>query len=127
MFTSLICTMDRYEDDEKTGNIIVASKTRGTIKEYQTVVEVGPNVRDVKPGDKIMIDPKRFAVVKHQEGSIKDGVISDNPVISYKFDVVTMNDTDYLLLQDRDILYIFEGEEEEEKPKSNLYTPELIV
>jgi hypothetical protein len=119
--------MDRYEDDEKTGNIIVASKTRGTIKEYQTVVEVGPNVRDVKPGDKIMIDPKRFAVVKHQEGSLKDGVISDNPVISYKFDVVTMHDTDYLLLQDRDILYIFEGEEEEEKPKSNLYTPELIV
>ena len=76
----------------------------------------GTCVRDVKPGDKIMINPKRYAVMKHQEGSLKDGVIQDNPVIQYRFDVVEIDGVPHLLLQDSDVMYVFEGREEEPSP-----------
>lgn len=130
MFTSLITTMNKYEDDETlNGTIIDTSRQKGCLKEYQTVVAVGPNVcKDIKVGDMVMIDPKRYAVMKHKEGSLKDGVITDNPVIEYKFDVVKINDEDHLLLQDRDIMYVFEGEEEVKTPsEKNIYIPKKEI
>ena len=53
---------------------------------------------------------------KHKEGSMKDGVITDNPVIAYNFDTVEMNGKQCLLLQDRDIEYIIEDYEEVPDP-----------
>lgn len=116
LFTALITTMDRYEDDAKIGVLIDATKSKGTIKEYQKVVAIGENVRGVKEGDVVSINPARFAVKKHQEGSLKDGVITDNPVIDYRFDIVEMNDIPYLLLQDRDINYVIDEFEEDKPP-----------
>lgn len=118
MFNSILTTMEKYEDDVVTAGNILTDRMRckGSIKEYQTVVEVGPCVRDIKPGDKVMINPKRYAVMKHQEGSLKDGVIQDNPVIQYRFDVVEIDGVPHLLLQDSDIMYVFEGREEEPSP-----------
>ena len=59
---------------------------------------------------------------------LKDGVITDNPVIEYKFDVVKINDEDHLLLQDRDIMYVFEGEEEVKTPsEKNIYIPKKEI
>lgn len=126
MFTSLITTMDKYEQDVLTsGGLIDTSKQQGGLKEYQTVVAVGSSVRDIKVGDVVCVNPTRFAVKQHQAGSLKDGIVTDNPVIKYNFDVVEMDNKQYLLLQDRDIDFIIEDYEEVPDPiPSPLIKPE---
>ena len=123
MFDSLVTTMNKYEDDGFENGVIV--KQAGSLKEYQTVIAVGPAVRNIEVGDMVMINPTRYAKMKHQKGSLKDGVITDNPVIGYEFKTVTINDEEYLYLQSQDIMYSFEGEEVEDKKdnKVNLIIP----
>lgn len=116
MFNNIVTTADKYDEDYRTGGIIDPSKSRGSLKEYQTVVAVGNMVKDIKPGDTVMIDPKRYAVMKHQAGSLKDGVITDNPVIGYNFNTVMINDVMHLILVDADVRYVFEGEEVPDEP-----------
>ena len=113
MFDSLVTTMNKYEDDGFKNGVIV--KQAGSLKEYQTVIAVGPAVRNIEVGDMVMINPTRYAKMKHQKGSLKDGVITDNTVIGYEFKTVTINDEEYLYLQSQDIMYSFEGEEVEDK------------
>lgn len=130
MFTALITTMDKYEQDKLTkGGLIDSSKQQGTLKEYQTVLAVGDSVRNIKVGDLVCINPTRFAVKKHKEGSMRDGVITDNPVVTYNFDIVEMDGKQCLLLQDRDIEYIVEDYEEVPDPAPLIIEPEkkLIV
>lgn len=121
MFTALITTADKYDADRyTTGGIIDPTKTKTGLKEYQRVIAIGGAVREIKVDDLVCINPNRFAVKKHKEGSLQDGVIGDNMVTSYNFDVVTMNDTQYLLLQDRDIEFIVEEFE-------NVPDPEPVI
>ena len=113
MFTALITTMDKYEHDVTTrGGLIDTTKQQGGLKEYQTVLAVGSSVRDIKVGDIVCVNPARFAVRKHQAGTLKDGIVTDNPVTTYNFDVVEMDGKQCLLLQDRDIDFIIEEYEE---------------
>ena len=113
MFTSVVTTMDKYtEDVTMDSGLIDTTKQQGGIKEYQTVIAVGGSVRDIKVGDLVCINPIRYAVKKHQEGSLKDGVICDNPVISYDFPIIELNGKQCLYLQDRDIDFIIEDYEE---------------
>lgn len=119
MFTSLITTMDKYEQDVKVGGLIDASKQQGGLKEYQKVLAVGSSVRDIKVGDMVCVNPARFAVRKHQAGSLKDGIVADNPVTTYNFDVVEMDGKQCLLLQDRDIDFIIEEWEDIPDPTSS--------
>ena len=131
MFTSLITTMNKYEHDVKTvGGLIDTTRQQGGLKEYQTVLAVGDSVRDIKVGDLVCVNPARFAVRKHQAGSLKDGVVTDNPVTTYNFDVVEMEGKHCLLLQDRDIDFIIEEWEEIPDNPSPIIQPEkkkLIV
>lgn len=122
----LITTMCKYEEDVLVGGgLIDSTKQKGALKEWQTIMSVGPLVRGLKVGDKVMVNPKRFAVMKHQKGSLKDGVVTDNPVVGYQFDVVTINGQDCLLLRQGDILYSFEGEEiAEGTPKQQIIVPD---
>lgn len=131
MFTGLITTMDVHEDYGKTATgLIDASKKQGSLKEYQRVVEVGTMVKDIKVGDIVWVNPKRFAVMKHKAGSLQDGVIKDNQVLEYNFDVLEIDGVKHLLLQDRDIEFIVEEYEEVEVPKEspiiNLPPPSII-
>lgn len=113
LFTSVVTTMDRYtEDVTLESGLIDTTKQQGGIKEYQTVVAIGGSVRDIKVGDLVCINPMRYAVKKHQEGSLKDGVITDNPVIRFDFPTIEMNGKQYLYLQDRDIDFVIEEFEE---------------
>lgn len=122
MFNNILTTMEKYEEDVMSMGII--TKKQGGLKEYQKVVEVGSSVRDVKEGDLVCINPKRFAVRKHQDGSLKDGVITDNPVTTYNFDVIELDGVQYLLLQDRDIDFIItESEEVPEPVTSDIIKP----
>lgn len=119
MFTSLITTMDKYEQDVKIGGLIDTSKQQGGLKEYQKVLAVGSSVRDIKVGDIVCVNPTRFAVRKHQAGSLKDGIVTDNPVTTYNFDVVEIDGKQCLLLQDRDIDFIIEEWEDIPDPASS--------
>ena len=61
---------------------------------------------------------------------MRDGVITDNPVITYNFDTVEMDGKQCLLLQDRDIEYIIEDYEEVPDPAPSVIEPvenKLIV
>ena len=113
MFDSLVTTMNKYEDDGFKNGVIV--KQAGSLKEYQTVLAVGPAVRNIEVGDMVMINPSRYAKMKHNEGSLKNGIVADNPIIGYEFRTVTINDEECLYLQSQDIMYSFEGEEVEDK------------
>ena len=121
MFDSLVTTMNKYEQDGFENGVIV--KQAGSLKEYQTVIAVGPAVRNIEVGDTVMINPIRYAKMMHKEGSLKNGVITDNPVIGYEFKTVTINDEECLYLQSQDIMYSFEGEEVEDK-KDNIILPD---
>lgn len=129
MFTALITSMDKYEQDVTTGGLINVTKMQGGLKEYQTVLAVGDSVRGIKVGDLVCVNPTRFAVKKHKEGSLKDGVITDNPVTTYNFDVVEMDGKQCLLLQDRDIDFIIEDWEEISDTENSINIPskEIII
>ena len=129
MFTSLLVTMDKYDDYKVTDSgLLDASRQAGSLKEFQKVVAVGSTVRDINVGDVVWVNPTRFAVMKHKKGSLQDGVIGDNQVLEYKFDTIKMGDADYLLLQDRDIDFIVEEYEEiEDAPPSTIIKVPTIV
>lgn len=117
MFNGVITTINKYKADVKvTGTSLIDSTKAGSVKEYQTVVAVGPMVRDIKVGDIVYINPSRYAVKKHKEGSLKDGVITDNPIIGYDFDTVEIDGETHLYLSDNDIKFIAEIEEFDENP-----------
>ena len=117
MFTALITTMDKYSHDMRTtGGLIDTTKQEGGLKEYQKVLAIGNSVRDIKVGDLVCVNPTRFGVKQHQAGSLKDGVVTDNPIIKYNFDVIEMDGEQCLLLQDRDIDFIIEEFEEVPDP-----------
>lgn len=127
MFTKILVTMNKYESDQKTGSLINTLKMTGTIKDYQTVIAVGNNSAGLKEGDVVVIDPTRYAVMKHEKGSLKDGVIEDNPVIGYNFPVINVNGKDCMLLDTSDVSYVIE-EYEDDTPesraaKAGIFTP----
>ena len=126
MFNGIITTMNRYDGDVKfTGSSIINGSKTNAVKEYQTVVAVGPMVRGIEVGDTVFINPKRYAVMKHKEGSLQDGVIKDNPVVGFNFDVVEIDGVDHLYIQDNDVKFVAEVEEFDEDP--TIYTPSTNI
>ena len=115
LFTKIVTTADKYIEDNKVGAIVDSSKLAGTMKPYQTVIAIGSNSAGIKEGDIVMINPSRFAVKKYKEGSLKDGVIKENPIIEFRFPIITMEDGDRLLLDTSDIEFIIEDYTVEEK------------
>lgn len=116
LFNMILTTMDLYKEDQVVNGIIDSTKQSGTLKEYQRVVAVGDTVRNIKEGDLVNINPKRYAQVKHKKGSLNDGIVQDNPVISYNFNTIEVNDRQLLILYDQDINFIIEDSEEVEDP-----------
>ena len=112
LFNKILTTMDLYENPMTEDGIIDGSKEDGGIKEYQTVIAVGSTVKCVKPGDLDVINPTRYQVMKHKEGSLKDGVITDNPVISYNFPILVVDDRPCLYLYDSDVDFVIKEWEE---------------
>lgn len=127
MFNRILVTSDKYEKDVTKGGVVTI--TAGTLKEYQKVIAVGSTVRDIKEGDTVIINPSRYAVKKHAEGSMKDGIISDNPTVSYNFNLVEINNQLYILLYDQDVDYVVKDFEEvsEEDPKIIMPVQDIIL
>ena len=123
MFNKIVTTCDVYQMGKTEGGIII--KTDGTIKEYQRVEAVGSTVRDVKVGDLVLINPKRYLVAKHRDK--KDSLINvngDELTMGVDFPIVEYGGKKHLLIYDQDIDYIIDGDEvEDEQPKSSLILP----
>ena len=126
MANYLVTTKDEYtEEDVSKGGLI--TKVIGSLKEYQKVVAIGPLVRGIQVGDIVCINPKRYAKYKHQPGSLKDGVITDNPVVAYNFNVIELDHIPHLLLTDQDIDFIIEESEEEEVKEAPIIVPKKKI
>ena len=121
MANYLVTTKEVYKENKVINGVV--TPTMGNLKEYQKVVAVGPVVRGINVGDLVSVNPRRYAVMKYKEGSLKDGVISENPVRHYNFNVIELNHVQHLLLTDQDIDFVIE-EYEEEKDEA---TPKVIV
>ncbi len=116
LFDHLLITADRFEKDMIHSGVILANK--GDLKLWQTVVAVGSVVRDIKVGDKVMINPNDFAVKKYNKNSVQND-LDNNPVLTYNFPFETIDDEkgepkDYLYISDRNVKYVFEGMEKDE-------------
>ncbi|WP_308245496.1 hypothetical protein [uncultured Prevotella sp.] len=116
LFDHLLITADRFEKDMVHSGVILANK--GDLKLWQTVVAVGSVVRDIKVGDKVMINPNDFAVKKYNKNSVQND-LDNNPVLTYNFPFETIDDEkgepkDYLYISDRNVKYVFEGIEKDE-------------
>lgn len=117
--------MNSYEEDQTLGNGMIDSrKQKGTMKEYQTVIAVGSSVRDIKEGDVVCINPTRYAVMKHEDKSMRNGVIGDNLVVGYKFNTITIDGVEHLMLYDQDIDFIVEKSEDVEDKAVSIVIPE---
>lgn len=116
LFDHLLITADRFEKDMVHSGVILAKK--GDLKPWQTVVAVGSVVRDIKVGDKVMINPNDFAVKKYNKNSVQND-LDNNPVLTYNFPFETVDDEkgnpkDYLYISDRNVKYVFEGIEKDD-------------
>lgn len=126
LFTNILVTGNKYEEDCKEDGIIISKQ--GDLKLYQTVLEVGSMVRDIKVGDTVMFNPKDYAVMKFSENSVKND-LDLNKRIKWNLPWVTMYDDEgnakeCLMLKDRDIEFVFEGEEmKDPEPKTTLIMP----
>ena len=126
----VITTAEEYGEDLMAGKIIDAKHMKGTLKEYQRVVVIGPMVRSIEVRDLVMVNPKRFAKYKHQPGSLKDGVITDNPVIRYDFPIIEIDHVNHLFLHDQDIDFVitdFEEEQADDQSASSLIIPDTKI
>lgn len=123
LYNGIVTTMDAYEKDVFQNGILVVQK--GTLKEFQTVISIGDSVRNIKEGDVVKINPMRYAIKKYEDGSLKDGVITENPVVKYNFNIVEINDKGCLLLMDRDIDYVVEEYEEVEDKDPVILMPSI--
>ena len=74
-FDHVVTTMNLYEEDLYENGIITHCKGEPMME--QRVIAAGPNTPFIE-GMLVHINPIRYAKMKHNKGSLKDGVIEDN-------------------------------------------------
>lgn len=116
LFNRIVTTMDTYEKDQYINGLLDTSKSKGSLKEYQTVLAVGTTVKDIKEGDVVCIDPTRYMITKHRDKSLQGNIRGDDVVVGYKFNTIKLNDKDCLVLFDQDISFIVKDSEDVEDP-----------
>lgn len=118
VFTSILVSFDKYEAPEKVGDsdIIDPAKAKIMVKEHQTVLAVGNMVRIVKPGDKIAINPMKYAKFKQvlQKNSLREDVQQyQKEIVGFDFPTIEVDGKELMLLDERDILYIVDEDFED--------------
>lgn len=111
MYTRILLTKDEYSDVTYVPGtqIIDASKIQQGVKELQTVLAVGPDVRGIKEGDLVCINPAAYAVKKYKKGDMHDNLEEySNTVIGYAFPEINVNNKPCLYLDQRDIDFVVE-------------------
>ena len=118
VYTRLLTTAERYQEDQTNGVLLDANKLEGRYKEYQKVVRVGSSVREVSVGDTVLIDPSRYMKRKFSDNSLREDFV-DNPIVEINIPTVTMDGVDYFMIEERDIAYVIQDYEELPDPKPN--------
>ena len=129
MFNTVITTANRYEDDQMTGGIIDVTKKVGALKDYQTVIAVGPMVRNIEVGDVVLIDMTAYGKPKHEKdrnkGESVAGLVDGYHVeMIYEIPMMVVNGEEVLNIKDRDVSFVAEIEEDE--PVISIVTPKII-
>lgn len=129
LFTGIVTTAECFEENFTTkGGITIRRK--GELKPWQKVIAVGSTVRDINVGDTVMVALDNYAVKKYSPESIKND-LEANSVVRYQFNFVDLENSkgetqQCLFICDRDVMYVFEGEEEEDKMIA-VDKPSLII
>ena len=118
MFTAVITTAKTYVGDQKLagGNLWDPTKRNGSLNYFQTVVAVGTTVSGIKEGDIVKVNFKRYAKAQHVPGAIDEAEhkMTDNMSITYEIPIITIDEEQYLLLQNNDIEYVITEYEADE-------------
>lgn len=107
--TRILVTAEKFSEDMYNEHGIIENK-KGDMKEYQTVLEVGPMVRELKVGDKVMLNMMHFAVMQYDPNSIKKDM-GMQKIKGYQFPVIEVDGQKCLYIDQQDIVFSFEGEE----------------
>jgi co-chaperonin GroES (HSP10) len=105
LFDTIITTAYQEKSQSKSG-ILTLNMERADTSFIQEVLAVGEVVTNLKKGDIIKINPTAYGKPKYKEGSLKDGVISENYTIEYNLPTVEVNGCKCLKLHSRDVDYI---------------------
>ncbi len=118
MFTGVVTTARKYVGDIATDSgLIIPSKLEGQLNYYQWVVAVGDMVKDIKKGDIVRINFKRYVMPKHTPGAIDAdaNIQHDDMSLRYEIPMVNIDGQECLFLQNNDIEYVvtkYEGIDE---------------
>ncbi len=112
LFTGIVTTAIKYSGEVKTGGGLLLDTTRmsGSLNPYQTVLSVGAMCKDIKEGDVVKLNFKRYAKAKHTPGAIDESQNKqfDNLSFTYEIPIININDKECLFLQSNDVEYVVE-------------------
>lgn len=118
MFGGVITTADKHDEDVVNSIGLIDTSKAGTLKEYQTVLAIGPDVRSgIEVGQLICVNPANYIIRKYAANSVKEGIEKHNEVVGYNFNFIEINDKLCLKLRDNDIDYIVEEYDEVADPE----------
>jgi hypothetical protein len=109
LFTGIVTTATRYvgETINKAG-LIVPNKMEGQLNPFQRVVSVGKMVNDIKEGDIVKLNFKRYLVPLQVPGKIEDNVQSSNMKGTYEIPMIDLDGVPHLFLQSNDVEFVVE-------------------
>ena len=111
LFTGVVTTAMTYKSDQTTtvgGLLYDATKMKGGLNIYQRVVAVGSMVHDLKEGDIVRLNYKRYAIPMQKPGAIEENIQKSDINYTYQIPMVTLDGIDYLFLQNNDIEFVVE-------------------
>lgn len=118
LFTGVITTAKKYIGEQTTagGLLLDTRKLEGGLNTFQTVVAVGTTVHDIKVGDVVKINFKRYALAKHTPGAIDaaENKQFDNMSWTYEIPMIVIDGEEHLLIQSNDIEYVIDDYEVDE-------------
>lgn len=82
-------------------------------------------MREVKPGDVVLINPTRYTKKKFSEDSLRTEFV-DNPTIEINIPSVQLEDQEVFMIEERDIAYVIEEFEEVEDTTYKLIKPKPV-
>ena len=123
MYNMVVTTMNEYQEVVRNSGLIDTTRSN-RLKEYQTVVAVGPQVKGIAPGDVVFLNPRRYAKVTHKDGLKDLDANIQKTDMFYQLDIPTVEVYDrpdgscrtLLAIFDNDIEFVAEGEEFDENP-----------
>lgn len=107
LFTGVITTARTYVGDVKNSSGIIVSMD-GQLNPFQHVVAVGDMVKDIKEGDIVKPNFKRYVKTEHTPGAIDDktNIQKDDMRFSYELPIIEIDDQVCLYMQNNDVEYV---------------------